>query len=79
MVHFFTVGPHQIRCELHAMTPTGPYRLAVHHPGGPLIEYFDNAIAALVRQGEIEEVLLAERAQTDHGITMAISSRTGSA
>lgn len=61
------------------MSPTGPYRLAVHHPSGPLIEYYDTAIAALVRQGEIEEVLLAERAQADRGVTMAISAQVGSA
>lgn len=58
MVHFFTIGQNLIKWELHPMTPTGPYRLAIYHPSGPVIEYFESAIDALVRQGEIEDALL---------------------
>ena len=54
-----------------------PYRLAVDHPSGELVEYFDSAIAALVRQSEIEEVLLAERAQLDQHTVISVSARVG--
>ena len=64
VVHFFTIGSNVIKWELHPMTPTGPYRLAVYHPGGPVVEYFDSAIDALVREGEIEDALLTDRSRT---------------
>lgn len=57
MVHFLTIGSHVVRSELLAMSPSGPFRLAVHHPNGPIVEYFDSAIAAMVRQAEIEDAL----------------------
>ena len=61
MVHFFTIGSLVVRSELLAMSPSGPFRLAVHHPNGPIVEYFDSAIAALVRQAEIEDALCGYR------------------
>ena len=61
VVHFFTVGSHIVRSELLAMSPAGPFRLAVDHPSGPIVEYFDSAIAALVRQAEIEDALSGYR------------------
>jgi len=61
MVHFLTIGSHVVRSELLAMSPSGPFRLAVHHPNGPIVEYFDSAIAAMVRQAEIEDALCGYR------------------
>ena len=61
MVHFLTIGSHVVRSELLAMSPSGPFRLAVHHPNGPIVEYFDSAIAAMVRQAEIEDTLSGYR------------------
>jgi len=61
MVHFLMIGSHVVRSELLAVSPSGPFRLAVHHPNGPIIEYFDSAIAALVRQAEIEDALSGYR------------------
>jgi len=61
MVHFLMIGSHVVRSELLAVSPAGPFRLAVHHPNGPIIEYFDSAIAALVRQAEIEDALSGYR------------------
>jgi hypothetical protein len=61
MVHFLTIGSHVVRSELLAMSPSGPFRLAVHHPNGPIVEYFDSAIAAMVRQAEIEDTLCGYR------------------
>jgi hypothetical protein len=58
MVTFFTVGPHtNVRVELTAVTPCGPYRLEVDHPAKTLVEYFETPFAALVRHAEIESVL----------------------
>ncbi len=58
MVTFFNVGPHtNVRVELTAVTPIGPYRLEVDHPSKTLVEYFETPFAALVRHAEIESVL----------------------
>jgi hypothetical protein len=61
MVHFLTIGSHRVRSELLAMSPSGPFRLAVHLPNGPIVEYFDSVITALVRQTEIEDALSGYR------------------
>jgi hypothetical protein len=61
MVHFLTIGSQVVRSELLAMSPSGPFRLAVHLPSGPIVEYFDSAITALVRQAEIEDALSGYR------------------
>jgi hypothetical protein len=58
MVSFFSVGPNSnVRVELTAVTPTGPYRLEVDHPAKTLVEYFETPLAALVRHAEIESAL----------------------
>jgi hypothetical protein len=52
---FINLGPYAfVRVELLAMSPTGPYRLTTEHPARRLVEYFEDAAAALVRRGEIE-------------------------
>ena len=56
-----------VRSELLAMSPSGPFRLAIHHPNGPIVEYFDSAIAALVRQVEIEDALSGYRSDVPRG------------
>ena len=61
MVHFLNIGSQVVRSELLAMSPSGPFRLAVHHPNGPIVEYFDSAIAGLQRQAEIEDALSGYR------------------
>jgi hypothetical protein len=58
MVSFFSLGPYSnVRIELTAITPTGPYRLEVGHPARTLVEYFETPFAALVRHAEIESAL----------------------
>ena len=58
MVSFFTVGPYSnIRVELEALSPTGPYRLEVDHPAKRIVEYFNTPFEALVRHAEIEAAL----------------------
>ena len=58
MVSYFNLGPYtNVRVEIEAVTPTGPYRLEVTHPAKRLVEYFDTPFAALVRHGEIQAAL----------------------
>jgi hypothetical protein len=58
MVSFFNLGPYaNVRVELTAVTPTGPYRLEIDHPAKTLVEYFETPFAALVRHAEIESAL----------------------
>ena len=58
MVSYFNVGPYSnIRVELEALSPTGPYRLEIDHPAKKLVEYFDTPFAALVRHAEVESAL----------------------
>ena len=58
MVSFFNLGPYaNVRVELLALTPTGPYRLEVTHPAKRLVEYFDTPFAAMQRHAEIESAL----------------------
>jgi hypothetical protein len=58
MVSFFNLGPYaNVRVELTAVTPTGPYRLEVDHPTRTFVEYFETPFAALLRHAEIESAL----------------------
>ena len=52
-------GPDVVRWELSALGPGGPYRLAIHHAAGSIVELFDDVTAALLRQGELEDLLTA--------------------
>ena len=61
MLNFFMAGPDLVRWELTSLGSNGPYRLAIHHAAGSIVEHFDDVTAALLRQGELEEVLLAAR------------------
>jgi hypothetical protein len=49
---------HLVRWEIQATTPSGPYKLSTCFPAGRLVQFFGTATAALVRQSEIEEMLL---------------------
>ena len=58
MVSYFNVGPNaNVRVQLEALSPTGPYRLEVDHPAKKVVEYFDTPFEALVRHAEIEAAL----------------------
>ncbi len=58
-------GPDLVGWELTAVRSSGPYRLTIHHAQGSIVEYFDDVTAALLRQGELEELLVAARTGTD--------------
>jgi hypothetical protein len=57
MVSYINLGDTDVRVELVAVTPTGPYRLEVDHPDKKIVEYFDTPFAALIRHAEIEAAL----------------------
>jgi hypothetical protein len=79
MVTFFMVGPRSVRCELHPLGPSGPFRLAVHDPNGVVEEYFDCANDALLRQEELEARLYVEWRQREGRTPLAVSHRLGHA
>jgi hypothetical protein len=65
MVSFFSLGPYSnVRVELTAVTPTGPYRLEVDHPARTVVEYFETPFAALTRHAEIQSALSADKTPT---------------
>ncbi|HKT81562.1 MAG TPA: hypothetical protein VJP86_15150 [Vicinamibacterales bacterium] len=64
MLHFFRAGPELVRWELTLVNEHGPYRLALHHAQGVIVEYFDSSASALVRIHELEELLQRARGMT---------------
>ena len=62
MMSFFTAGPDLVRWELNTVPGhAGQYRLTIHHAHGAIVEYFNDVTAALLRQGELEALLMAAR------------------
>lgn len=60
MLSFFMAGPDMVRWEL-TIEPNGSYRLTVRHAQGVIIEYFQTSAGALLRQQELEDLLIAAR------------------
>jgi hypothetical protein len=61
VLSFFMAGPEMVRWELTAVESDGPYRLTVRHAQGVIVEYFNSSAAALLRQQELEDLLIAAR------------------
>ena len=61
VINFFMAGPEMVRWELTAVDSNGPYRLTVHHAQGVIVEYFETSAAALMREQELEDLLIAAR------------------
>ena len=61
VINFFMAGPEMVRWELTAVESNGPFRLTVHHAHGVIVEYFETSAAALTRQQELEDLLIAAR------------------
>ena len=63
MLNFFLAGPDLVNWDLTALGPQGdgPFRLVVHHAAGTITEHFDTVRAALIRQGQLEALLVAAR------------------
>jgi hypothetical protein len=64
VINFFMAGPEMVRWELTAVESQGPFRLTVHHAHGVIVEYFDTSAAALMREQELEDLLIAARGTT---------------
>ncbi len=60
VLSFFMAGPEMVRWEL-TVEPDGPYRLTVRHAQGVIVEYFHTSASALMRQQELEDLLIAAR------------------
>jgi len=71
MVSYISLGHADVRVELVAVTPTGPYRLEVDHPEKKIVEYFDTPFAALLRHAEIESALSGQPAPVSATLTEA--------
>lgn len=67
-------GPDLVTWDLTALGRNGPYRLAMHHANGSIIEYFDNVTTALLREGELEDLLVAARACAGTRPDMSLAS-----
>jgi hypothetical protein len=67
MANCFMAGADLVRWELIALGQDGPYRLAIHHASGSIVEYFETVTAALLREKALEELLMAARAGAGHG------------
>jgi hypothetical protein len=61
VINFFMAGPDMVRWELTAVESNGPFRLIVHHAQGVIVEYFETSAAALMREQELEDLLIAAR------------------
>jgi hypothetical protein len=67
MANCFMAGSELVRWELIALGQDGPYQLSIHHGSGSIVEYFESVTAALLREKELEELLIAARAGAGHG------------
>lgn len=61
MMNVFMAGADLVRWELTAFGSEGPYRLTMRHAHGSIVEYFPTTMAALLREAELEELLVAAR------------------
>ena len=61
MGNYFMAGSDLVRWELTALGHDGPYRLSMHHGQGSIVEYFDNVTDALLREEQLEQLLIAAR------------------
>ena len=76
MVNVFRAGHELVRWEVTTVSSDGPYRLAVYHAGGAIVEYFLSVPQALQRERELEDLFTAGRGLTSIEPTrIAASSR----
>jgi hypothetical protein len=61
MSNVFMAGSDLVRWELTSCGVDGPYRLVMQHGLGSIVEYFATPTAALAREAELEELLMAAR------------------
>ena len=61
MANVFMAGTELVRWDLTACDDDGPYRLVIQHAHGSIVEYFKTPTDALLREVELEELLIAAR------------------
>ena len=61
MSNIFMAGPDLVRWELSSLGTHGPYQLTMRHAHGSIVEYFRSVSAALEREAELEDLLIAAR------------------
>jgi hypothetical protein len=61
MSNVFMAGADLVRWELTSCGTEGPYRLVMRHSQGAIVEYFTTPTAALTREAELEQLLIAAR------------------
>jgi hypothetical protein len=61
MMNYFMAGPDLVSWDLLALGRAGPYQLVVRHAHGAFVEYFADVAAALLREGELEDLLIEAR------------------
>jgi hypothetical protein len=64
-LNVFSAGRDLVRWEVTAVSADGPYRLAVYHPGGTIVEYFASVSAALQRERKLEGLFAGGRAGSE--------------
>jgi len=57
-MNIFAAGRDLVRWEVTALNREGPYRLVMHHPRGKIIEYFNDMSTAMIREAELEALLV---------------------
>jgi hypothetical protein len=67
VLSFFMAGPDLVRWNLVAVESNGPYQLTLHHAHGVIVESFRTLAAALLRQQELEDLLIAARGHAETG------------
>ena len=63
MQNFFVAGSELVQWSLEVLEKDGryPLRLTVRHARGAIVEYFKSTEAALLREQELEKLLMAAR------------------
>jgi PleD family two-component response regulator len=67
VLNFFMAGPELVSWDLTALGVQGgaPFRLVVHHASGSITEHFDTVTGALLRQGQLETLLVSARGASE--------------
>jgi hypothetical protein len=63
MLTLFMADPDAVRVKISAVghRGCGPYRLVIEHAEGELVEYFADVTRALLREGEIDDLVTTAR------------------
>ena len=57
-VEFRRAPKRTLMARVYQPQGSGPFRLAIHHAAGSITEHFDSVTGALVRQGQLETLLV---------------------